>query len=983
MSVSLIESNLQLWESELLWEKTWENQRLKIFLFIFVMSSTGRHLSWKAGKNNANILLEALHCLADGDLDGLGVTPHFIRNINSHWEEKNLWVTKATLYALSCLTEKQGKKLEPEQIRNALHCLEALGFLEDKRGASNSKTKTSSKNWCFVLKFNHQEKQENLYWLFGRKDEEGEWERRRVYKDRVLQPKSQKISLSGSIAIPEAEDSIEKRGNEITPDEKAPNITTLYVCNDDPCFVGREETIAKLDTLFQQGAKTVLILGEGGIGKTTLAWQYLKHFELFIDYRMAKEAKDVTPAEVLLEDCLKRFFNEDLGCEFGIALDSLRRKLQNDKRQIGILIDNLEPALQNGHFIEEHKRYIELLRVLSDTSVKSTTLITSREPLYEPGVVPYILGELSSEAWRKFLESRGVDVGKESTLSQIHKSYGGNAEFMNVLSSAIWNECQGSLERYWQKNQNDLLLNPTLEAFIKRQFNKLESDNIQAYQLLYRLGCCRYQDVPFVMEEGLSYLLWDVEKDKDKKRVIKALGDRSLIKTNDEGYYLHPVIRAEAIERLESSKEWKQCNQSIADFYFNKINDIEDDKVAKFAFEAFYHYESIQNIQKCFSTLIKILGAEDSIENIRISINLWKHKRQILYMSEKILESLDDAERILVLIPASVVYTEIGEIKKALQNTEKILELKNKFNTLNTNIIFAWISAHSIASKSNRILGKFQDSLEDGKKAFQVAKSNNFQMGKAIALYELGTTYIEMCKPEIALEHYLVAAQEAINAQISEEDYDRLIKGNKIKENLSIIVDNILQKYITDCKKNPAQNIWCYRILYSISSCFNIIGSYKFSKIFAIRALSFVRDEGNKAWVNLLLGDSYSGLGIAEKASKHYQEAMKFIKNSSDIFVNANVLKKNAEFHQKKFRIEEALETYKELENILHTTDYTNLKANTFYNIGLIYYQKDELIEALSYCDRSIGILAEVTTPLLTLCQELQIKIIKDIQDKL
>ena len=86
----------------------------------------------------------------------------------------------------------------------------------------------------------------------------------------------------------------------------------------------------------------------------------------------------------MIEEKLKQL-GEEPGREFLVSIDRLKRKLQGEA--IGILIDNLEPALDSsGKFIEPHRRYVELLRVLSDPSVQSVTLVTSRERLYEPSV---------------------------------------------------------------------------------------------------------------------------------------------------------------------------------------------------------------------------------------------------------------------------------------------------------------------------------------------------------------------------------------------------------------------------------------------------------------------------------------------------------------------------------------------------------------------------------------------------------------------
>lgn len=153
----------------------------------------------------------------------------------------------------------------------------------------------------------------------------------------------------------------------------------------------------------------ILIQAEGGVGKTTLARHYLETqgFDIVIEYAMAKECQNISSVESVIEEWLKRHFNEEPGREFGISLDRLRNKLQDKNKKIGIFIDNLEPALENGRFIENHRRYVELLSVLNHPNVQSLTLITSREPIYESGIKisddnVYCLEGLSKEAWNQF-----------------------------------------------------------------------------------------------------------------------------------------------------------------------------------------------------------------------------------------------------------------------------------------------------------------------------------------------------------------------------------------------------------------------------------------------------------------------------------------------------------------------------------------------------------------------------------------------------
>lgn len=140
-----------------------------------------------------------------------------------------------------------------------------------------------------------------------------------------------------------------------------------------PHFVGRAEAIAHLNALVQQGSKVIVIQGEGGVGKTTLAQQYLEGFELVLELLMAKDAQNITSVESVVEEWLKRDLDEEPGSEFGVTLGRLKRQLQ--VRRVGILIDNLEPALdQQGKLIAPHRRYVtsSRLRIKTESSRAGT-----------------------------------------------------------------------------------------------------------------------------------------------------------------------------------------------------------------------------------------------------------------------------------------------------------------------------------------------------------------------------------------------------------------------------------------------------------------------------------------------------------------------------------------------------------------------------------------------------------------------------------
>ncbi len=371
-------------------------------------------------------------------------------------------------------------------------------------------------------------------------------------------------------------------------------------------FIGRSNAINYLNSLVNQGNQVILIQGEGGIGKTTLAREYLKtkDFEFVLELLMAKETANIVSVDSILEEWLSKDFLEEPGKEFGVTLERFKRQLKNYK--IGILIDNLEPALdKHGNFITLHRNYVELLRVLADASVQSITLITSRDRLCESDVTVahFRLPGLDENAWYQFFSFQSVQV-EINILRQMHKIYGGNAKAMGILSGVIAEDFAGDMQSYWQEYQANPLGKIDLKNLVASQFNRLQKLDADAYQLLCRLGCYRYQDVPNIVKAGLLALLWDVRAGKEQQ-IIESLRNRSLVEFASGQYWLHPVIRAEAVSRLKESQQWLIINDKVAHFFTNSVKKVITIADALMALEAYYHYVEIEDFEQASQVILK------------------------------------------------------------------------------------------------------------------------------------------------------------------------------------------------------------------------------------------------------------------------------------------------------------------------------------------------------------------------------------------
>jgi transcriptional regulator with XRE-family HTH domain len=551
-------------------------------------------------------------------------------------------------------------------------------------------------------------------------------------------------------------------------------------------FVGREEALNGLDNLVNEGAKVILIQAEGGVGKTTLAQKWFEHQGLEpLLLRVGMTSQNIQSAEDWVRHKLLNDFQENPERNFLTMLEQLRVKLQTQR--FGVLIDNLEPALINGEFINPHQSYyVELLTVLAHPTVQSITLVTSREPLYEPGIMglqtfqTYLLEGLKKKAWEKYFDSQNISTNINA-LSEMYRAYGGNALAMQLLSSDIRKQAQGNLEVYWQYNRDYLLKLRSLKSLVKRQFNKLREDNRQAYDLLCRLGFYPERDVPFVPNAWLRCLLWDVPE-KHRQQVIDDLCDRSLVKMGDDGYYLHPVIRVESIERLNSinnpKTDYLLLIKEQIDLLFAGDQKIQDslswiskrfsrvsECYKQAAFRAFYLGETLKHI-------LEVYNPQDDFNYNEMSSFLEKDFESKIYVYHKTRFFVDYWSKKL-----------IQEVRKDsnLQINEKIINaLKKVFPDFYKDYLEVYDQVTEYAEDISRI-------------GFEVTISLNFKQEDIDVIKKTG--YLEKLRKDWIQDCSNGICNEIINSKPTKNEFSNMLFDKDKASRKTFRKDSLFKNY--------------------------------------------------------------------------------------------------------------------------------------------------------------------------------------------
>jgi len=678
-------------------------------------------------------------------------------------------------------------------------------------------------------------------------------------------------------------------------------------------LLGRDTDRKKLAELSQKH-KLVLLKAAAGIGKSTLARHFLEtQFTKVIRLEMGLEAGNVTPAEEKVSQILRKEFDEEPSRDFQTNLEILREKLSDKSRPIGVLIDNLEPALDgNFRFLEKLRGYEDLLRILGDRDVCSFTLITSRLDLIvqRVNVHQYLLQGLDIEAWREYFHDCENRVTSEA-LEQMCDAYNGNAKAMDILHGAITNRFDGNIAAYWSRYKDTLLADSELETLISLEMDWLRDNQPYAYKLLCRMGCYRYQDVKTVPFEGLICLLWDVPESK-RIGFIDYLSRTSLIEVKGE-YYLHPAIRESAKSRLmDNQLDWETTNCNAASFWSKSFQIIETIKDALGAFEAYHHYVSVRKFDQAAEVIITSRSSQHGkYEHLG---RTFRRLGLLNFMTCSISNILTSISSDFIFI--SQIYNILGDHYWLIGNISKAIE------------------CHELSGISAE---KFLIDIQNHK---SIKADENLRLLKYLkinSLFNIGLCKMDLWEIMESLDFFSRASSQ-------------------VHEELTKSPDNLPIGYEVDFLSSQALLRSVLGQTDKSLDCINMA----IQKI-EIQYINF--DSWSKGYNLLFLGQAYKNLLKVNDASKIYHQVISYAEESHYMQVKSRALTGLAELGriQKDFKtaICYHLESIKLLNKIGAKCDL----AEACFQLGLTYQAMGEHDQAETYKVKALELFEEMEAP--------------------
>jgi WD40 repeat protein len=312
-------------------------------------------------------------------------------------------------------------------------------------------------------------------------------------------------------------------------------------------FYGRTEKITTLNQwLLIERCRLVVILGMGGVGKSSLSVKLAKQIQDNFDYVIWRTLQNSPPINQFLASLI-RFLSEEQEVEANLPKSTNERislliEYLRSSRCL-LVLDNFESLLcgvsRAGVCREEYEEYSILLKRIGQTEHQSCLLLTTRE---KPKEIAILEGEelpirtlrlngLKEKEGRKILIAKGLK-GSEKELDTLVERYAGNPLALKVVATSVYELFAGNISEFLTQSTS---IFGDIRDLLDQQFKRLS--DIEK-EIMYWLAINREPISLFELREDIVSPISTMSLMEG----LESLSRRSLIEKNAARFTMQPVV---------------------------------------------------------------------------------------------------------------------------------------------------------------------------------------------------------------------------------------------------------------------------------------------------------------------------------------------------------------------------------------------------------------------------------------------------------
>ena len=544
-------------------------------------------------------------------------------------------------------------------------------------------------------------------------------------------------------------------------------------------FIGREDELGKIEAKLREEKSLFLLNGTGGIGKTTLAIEYLNRYEDFYEHLAFVE------------------YSNDIKDSFLTAFkNQYKLKSQTPDERFSELLHMLENLGGRNLLIVDDIKTQENFETIKDLKRNFDLLITSRTGFETPNRldIEHLPEDKAKELFLKYFETK-------ENIDKLLKYLDYHTLFIKLTAQTLKSSRVLTIQKLEEKfangefgNITNNLEKSTFNTYLNKLFN-LDTLSEREILLLKRLSL--FPSVEISFEKLVDFL--SVEDEEEFDADLTSLSQLGWLIENGDSFKLHQVIREFLLFSHRISYE--ESEDIVENFIGKVYYDDNESPIDKFEFIPFavsisdninIENEKVATLNNNISLIYQDMGELGKA---------LEYQKKALELTQEV---LGDKHPSLATSynNISMIYQDMGELGKALEYQKKALELKeevlgDKHPSLAT--------SYNNISTIYKDMGELEKALEYQKKALELQEEvlGDKHPNLASSYNNISTIYQNMGELEKALE-YQKKALELTQEVLGDKHPDLAISY----ANISIIY--FLNSNIAEAKEyiDRAENIY-------------------------------------------------------------------------------------------------------------------------------------------------------------------------------